>query len=30
MAISKFWLDAFGEMVDVEGVLVAFQLLSTI
>jgi hypothetical protein len=30
MAISKFWLDEFGEMVGVEGVLVAFQLLSTI
>jgi hypothetical protein len=24
MAISKFWLDVFGEMVGVEGVLVAF------
>ena len=30
MAISKFWLDAFGEMVGVEGVLVAIQSLSTI
>ena len=30
MAISKFWLDVFGEMVGVEGVLVAFQSLSTI
>ena len=30
MAISKFWLDVFGEMVGVEGVLTAFQLLSTI
>ena len=30
MAISKFWLDVFGEMVGVEEVLVAFQSLSTI
>ena len=30
MAISKFWLDVFGEMVGVEGVLAAFQSLSTI
>ena len=30
MAISKFWLDVFGDMVGVESVLVAFQLLSTI
>ena len=30
MAISKFRLDVFGEMVGVEGVLVAFQSLSTI
>ena len=30
MAISKFWLDVFREMVGVDGVLVAFQLLSTI
>ena len=30
MAISKFWLDVLGEMVGVEGVLVAFQSLSTI
>jgi hypothetical protein len=30
MAISKFWLDVFWEMVGVEGVLLAFQSLSTI
>jgi hypothetical protein len=30
MAISKFWLDAFGEMVGLEGVLVAFQSISTV
>jgi hypothetical protein len=30
MAISKFWLDVFGEMEGVEEVLVAFQSLSTI
>jgi predicted transcriptional regulator len=30
MAILKFWLDVFGEMVGVEGVLIAFQSLSTI
>ena len=30
MAISKFWLDVFGEMVGVVGGLVAFQTLSTI
>ena len=30
MAILKFWLDVFGGMVGVEGVLAAFQLLSTI
>ena len=30
MANSKFWLDVFGEMVGVEGVLAAFQSLSTI
>ena len=30
MVISKFWLDVFREMVGVEGVLVAFQSLSTI
>ena len=30
MAISKFWLDVFGEMVGVEGVLVTFQSRSTI
>jgi hypothetical protein len=30
MAISKFSLDVFQEMVGVEGVLVAFQSLSTI
>jgi hypothetical protein len=30
MAISKFLLDVFGEIVGVEGVLVAFQSLSTI
>ena len=29
MAISKFWLDVFWEMVGEEGVLVAFQSLST-
>jgi hypothetical protein len=29
MAISKFWLDVLGEMVGVEGVLVAFQSLLT-
>jgi len=30
MAISKFWLYVFREMVGVEGVLVAFQSFSTI
>ena len=30
MAISNFWLDLFGEIVVVEGVLVAFQSLLTI
>ena len=30
MAISKFWLDVFEEMVGVEGVLIALQSLSTI
>jgi hypothetical protein len=30
MAISKFWLDVFWKMVGMEGVLVAFQSLSTI
>ena len=25
MAISKYWSDVFGEMVGMEGVLVAFQ-----
>jgi hypothetical protein len=30
MAILKFWLDVFGELVGVEWVLVAFQSLSTI
>jgi hypothetical protein len=30
MAFSKFWLDVFGEMVGVEGVLVAFESLLTI
>jgi hypothetical protein len=30
MAISKFLLDVFQEMVGVEGMLVAFQLLSII
>jgi hypothetical protein len=30
MAILKFWLDVFWEIVGVEGVLVAFQSLSTI
>jgi hypothetical protein len=28
MAISKVWLEVFGEMVGVEGVLIAFRLLS--
>jgi hypothetical protein len=30
MAISTFWLDVFLEMVGMEGMLVAFQSLSTI
>jgi hypothetical protein len=30
MAISKFWLNVFGETVGVEGALVAFQSLLTI
>ena len=30
MAISKFWLDVFGEILGVKGVLAAFQSLSTI
>jgi hypothetical protein len=30
MAISKFWLDVFGEKVGVKGGLVALQSLSTI
>ena len=30
MAISKFWLEVFGEIVGVGGVLVALQLLSTV
>jgi hypothetical protein len=30
MAILKFWLDVFGEMVGMEGVLAAFQSLWTI
>ena len=30
MAISKFLLDVFGEMVGMEGLLVALQSLSTI